>query len=117
MPVYGRTTSQHLGFRAAVSSICSQVIVVNRADPPRFFRSWFHCLDATVISAAFIIDVVLKGVLEEVGSIVVVLRLWRVFKVNVVHSSLATILNWLSDHRGAQRWSGRANGALARTFA
>ena len=27
------------------------------------------------------IDVLLKGVLEEVGSLVVVLRLWRVFKV------------------------------------
>ena len=26
-------------------------------------------------------DVCLKGVLEEVGSIVVVLRLWRVFKI------------------------------------
>ena len=30
---------------------------------------------------AFLIDVVLKGVLEEVGSLVVVLRLWRVIKV------------------------------------
>ena len=26
-------------------------------------------------------DVILKGVLEEVGSLVVVLRLWRVFKI------------------------------------
>ena len=46
-----------------------------------YFYSWFHCLDATVITAAFVIDVLLKGVLEEVGSLVVVLRLWRVFKV------------------------------------
>ena len=29
----------------------------------------------------FIIDVCLKGVLEEAGSIVVILRLWRVFKI------------------------------------
>lgn len=28
------------------------------------------------------IDVVLKGVLEEIGSLVVILRLWRVFKVS-----------------------------------
>jgi hypothetical protein len=28
-----------------------------------------------------VIDVCLKGVLEEVGSMVVVLRLWRVFKI------------------------------------
>lgn len=27
------------------------------------------------------VDVCLKGVLEEVGSIVIVLRLWRVFKI------------------------------------
>ena len=47
----------------------------------RYFRSWFHCFDATVIVAAFIIDVCLKGILEEAGSIVVVLRLWRVFKI------------------------------------
>lgn len=29
----------------------------------------------------FVIDVCLKGVLEEAGSIVVILRLWRVFKI------------------------------------
>ncbi|KXL48938.1 hypothetical protein M433DRAFT_400 [Acidomyces richmondensis BFW] len=47
----------------------------------QYFKSWFHCLDATVIIAGFIIDVLLKGVLEEIGSLVVVLRLWRVFKI------------------------------------
>ena len=52
-----------------------------RADPFSYFHSWFHWLDATVITAAFVIDVLLKGVDEEVGSLVVVLRLWRVFKV------------------------------------
>ena len=34
-----------------------------------------------MIVAGFIVDVCLKGVLEEIGSIVVVLRLWRVFKI------------------------------------
>ncbi|KAL8797385.1 MAG: hypothetical protein Q9195_000540 [Heterodermia aff. obscurata] len=47
----------------------------------RYFKSWFHCFDATVIIAGFVIDVCLKGVLEEAGSIIVVLRLWRVFKI------------------------------------
>jgi len=37
--------------------------------------------DATIIVAGFIIDVCLSGVLEEAGSIVVILRLWRVFKI------------------------------------
>ena len=46
-----------------------------------YFHSWFHCLDATVIITGFFIDVLLKGVLEEVGTLVVVLRLWRVFKI------------------------------------
>lgn len=52
-----------------------------RADVGSYFNSWFHWLDATVITAGFIIDVFLTGVFEEVGSLVVVLRLWRVFKV------------------------------------
>lgn len=47
----------------------------------RYFKSWFHCFDATIIVAGLVIDVCLKGVLEEAGSIVVILRLWRVFKI------------------------------------
>lgn len=46
-----------------------------------YFKSKFHCFDAAIILAGFIIDVCLKGVLEEAGSIVVILRLWRVFKI------------------------------------
>ncbi|MCJ1460900.1 hypothetical protein MMC28_011282 [Mycoblastus sanguinarius] len=46
-----------------------------------YFKSWFHCFDATIIVAGFIIDVCLSGLLEEAGSIVVILRLWRVFKI------------------------------------
>lgn len=38
-------------------------------------------MDALVIVSGFVIDVLLKGTLEEVGSIVVVLRLWRVLKI------------------------------------
>ncbi|KIX95351.1 uncharacterized protein Z520_08868 [Fonsecaea multimorphosa CBS 102226] len=47
----------------------------------RYFNSSFHIFDALVIIAAFIIDVLLRGPLEEAGSLVVVLRLWRVFKI------------------------------------
>jgi len=49
--------------------------------PCRYFHTPFHCLDATVILAGFVLDVLLKGVVEEVSSLVVVLRLWRVFKI------------------------------------
>lgn len=38
----------------------------------QYFRSGFHCLDAAVILVGFIINVLLKGVLEEIGSLVVV---------------------------------------------
>jgi len=31
--------------------------------------------------ASFIIDVLLRGILEEVASLVIILRLWRVFKI------------------------------------
>ena len=47
----------------------------------RYFKSWFRCLDGTIILAGFVIDVCLKGVLEEAGSVIVILRFWRVFKI------------------------------------
>ena len=47
----------------------------------RYWKSWFHWLDAAIIVASFVIDVCLKGVLEEVGSVIVILRFWRVFKI------------------------------------
>ena len=65
----------------SVFTLVSFMRLRRRADVGRYFHSWFHWLDATVITAAFVIDVLLKGVVEEVGSLVVVLRLWRVFKV------------------------------------
>ncbi|EXJ77426.1 hypothetical protein A1O3_09652 [Capronia epimyces CBS 606.96] len=46
-----------------------------------YFRFKFHMFDALVILAAFIIDVLLRGPLEEAGSLVVVFRLWRIFKI------------------------------------
>lgn len=52
-----------------------------RADGPSYFRSKFHIFDATVITTSFVIDVLLRGILEEVASIVIILRLWRVFKI------------------------------------
>lgn len=46
-----------------------------------FFKSKFHIFDAIVIIFGFIIDVCLEGILEDMVSLVVVLRLWRVFKI------------------------------------
>ncbi|CAD0089243.1 unnamed protein product, partial [Aureobasidium vineae] len=50
-------------------------------EPNVLFRSKFHCFDATVIVASFILDVLLRGILEEVASLVIILRLWRVFTI------------------------------------
>ncbi|RMZ90848.1 hypothetical protein DV736_g1937, partial [Chaetothyriales sp. CBS 134916] len=46
-----------------------------------YFKSSFHVFDAIVIVLAFIVDLLLKGPLQEAGSLVVILRLWRVFKI------------------------------------
>ena len=51
------------------------------ADLDRYFRSWFHWLDTAVIIAGFALDVCLHGVIEEAGSTIVVLRLWRVIEI------------------------------------
>ncbi|KAK4229424.1 hypothetical protein QBC38DRAFT_109451 [Podospora fimiseda] len=46
-----------------------------------FFNEWFHCLDAAVILISFIVDVFVKGLVQEIVSIVIVLRLWRFIKI------------------------------------
>jgi voltage-gated hydrogen channel 1 len=46
-----------------------------------YFNSRFHIFDAVVIVAGFLVDVLFHGPLEEAGSLVVVGRLWRVFKI------------------------------------
>jgi voltage-gated hydrogen channel 1 len=38
-------------------------------------------MDAVVIIAGFVVDVALRGPVEEAASLIVVLRLWRVFKI------------------------------------
>lgn len=51
------------------------------ADRISYFSSKFHVFDALVIIVAFGVDVALHGIEEELGSLIVVLRLWRVFKI------------------------------------
>ncbi|KAH7152630.1 hypothetical protein EDB81DRAFT_789410 [Dactylonectria macrodidyma] len=47
----------------------------------KYFASWFHRFDAFIVVAGFIIDVVLVGIIEEVASLIVVMRLWRITKI------------------------------------
>ncbi len=62
------------------------VSLVTPADPAdrelsRFFYSWFHCFDAFVILISFVVDVLAHGILEEIGSLIIILRLWRFVKI------------------------------------
>jgi len=47
----------------------------------RFFKQWFHCFDAFVIIAGFIIDVATHGTVEEIASLIIIFRLWRFVKI------------------------------------
>ncbi|QDS76257.1 hypothetical protein FKW77_001465 [Venturia effusa] len=49
---------------------------------PTYFRSRFHIIDALVVITGFALDLSLHGgTIEEAASLIVVLRLWRVFKI------------------------------------
>ncbi|KAL6896044.1 hypothetical protein HDV57DRAFT_481137 [Trichoderma longibrachiatum] len=49
---------------------------------PSYLASWFHLFDSAVIIASFIIDVTSRGLTESIGSLIVVLRLWRLAKIS-----------------------------------
>jgi len=46
-----------------------------------YFHSKFHCFDATAILVSFLVDVLTRGPFEEAGSLIIILRLFRVFKI------------------------------------
>ncbi|ROW10017.1 hypothetical protein VPNG_06542 [Cytospora leucostoma] len=46
-----------------------------------YLRSWFHVFDALIIIASFLIDTLAHGTVEEVASLVIILRLWRFVKI------------------------------------
>jgi len=63
--------------------IYSLFLYFNETNVPlyRYFSSTFHILDSLVILLSFTIDVLLHGIVEEVASLVIILRLWRFFKI------------------------------------
>lgn len=56
-------------------------MLTNHVPKRSFFDQWFHCFDAFVIVGSFLIDVLSHGVFEDLGSLVIILRLWRLVKV------------------------------------
>lgn len=49
---------------------------------PSYLASYFHLFDAAVIVVSFAVDVGSRGLTESIGSLVVVLRLWRLAKIS-----------------------------------
>ncbi|KAG5993683.1 hypothetical protein E4U43_003420 [Claviceps pusilla] len=47
-----------------------------------YLASWFHLFDALVIVVSFVIDMASQGLTESIGSLVVVLRLWRLARIS-----------------------------------
>lgn len=47
----------------------------------RYFRPWFAKIDAAIIIGSFLIDTLTRGIAEEIGSLIVILRLWRFVKI------------------------------------
>ena len=47
-----------------------------------YLKNWFHLFDSAVIVVSFIIDIGSRGLAESIGSLIVVLRLWRLAKIS-----------------------------------
>lgn len=90
LPLHGGTVGEYMVIRVAVSRAIPTLHFIYADSHDRYFKSKFHCFDAIVIVAGFVVDVCLKNTLEEVASLVVVLRLWRVFKVCDHHRRIET---------------------------
>ncbi|KAM0333215.1 hypothetical protein ACHAQA_001875 [Verticillium albo-atrum] len=45
-----------------------------------YLSDWFHCLDALVIVASFVVDLLSHGIVEDIASLVIVFRLFRFVK-------------------------------------
>ncbi|KAJ5648495.1 hypothetical protein N7490_004867 [Penicillium lividum] len=76
-------TEQALGVTGLVISclFMMELIVAVLSFGLGYFSNWFHIFDSLVILVAFVIEIALRGMEEELGSLVVVLRLWRVFQI------------------------------------
>ncbi|KAK3665652.1 hypothetical protein LTR22_003592 [Elasticomyces elasticus] len=74
------TAKGALGLGPAVIAAGDLVTVLDGGVVP-YFGTFFHILDATIIITAFILDVLLKGIVDDISSLVIVLRLWKVVKI------------------------------------
>ena len=60
-----------------------------RSTSCSYLKSSFHILNAIVIIASSVVDVAVRGGLEEAGSLFIIVRLWRVFQITEEFSARA----------------------------
>ncbi|EMR62385.1 putative hydrogen voltage-gated channel 1 protein [Eutypa lata UCREL1] len=58
-----------------------ELIMSVLADGLEYFKEKLHCFDAFVIVMGFAVDLLEHNVVEEIASLVVILRLWRFVKI------------------------------------
>ncbi|KAK3625614.1 hypothetical protein LTR56_020334 [Elasticomyces elasticus] len=75
-----------------------------------YFTTFFHIIDATLIVTAFILDVLLKGIVDDISSLVIMLRLWLVVKI-ISEMSAATQARLEPLEEGVERLESE-NGTL-----
>ncbi|KAI1081120.1 hypothetical protein F5B20DRAFT_72348 [Whalleya microplaca] len=76
------TRSALTNFSLALSCIFMVELTLSLfADGLGYFGSWFHCFDAFVIVVSFAIDLLEHNTVEQIASLIVILRLWRFVKI------------------------------------
>ncbi|KAK0389684.1 hypothetical protein NLU13_3257 [Sarocladium strictum] len=71
----------------AVGLIISSLFIIELAAclfsfGPRYLSSWFHVFDSAIIVLSFAVDVASRGLTQSIGSLLIVLRLWRLAKIS-----------------------------------
>ncbi|KAG0086428.1 hypothetical protein BGZ93_005975 [Podila epicladia] len=82
---------------AIVSLFMLEILLKLFAFGPRYFwrgtPHWaLHLVDAVIILTTFLLEILLKGVSQEIGSLLIIFRLWRVVKL------MGTIAVGVSSH-------------------
>ncbi|PHH61932.1 hypothetical protein CDD81_7737 [Ophiocordyceps australis] len=58
------------------------IVCLSAFGPRAYFASCFHIFDATIVVLSFFIDVGVTGLAANIGSLIIVLRLWRLAKLS-----------------------------------
>ncbi|KAK7754287.1 hypothetical protein SLS62_003866 [Diatrype stigma] len=81
-PWVGATRQGLTTFSLVMSCVFMLELAVDLlADGLGYFKEKLHCFDAFVIVTGFAVDLLEHGVVEEIASLVVILRLWRFVKI------------------------------------